>query len=689
MVEDDILAEEDVAVLDKPSDLIILKRLQLQLAQADNEKLRLQLSQGSSTSEPPFCLSDALKFVPLFPEEDSDGFFISFERAAALYEWPEDKCVLLAHNSFRGKAQDVFRSLDSTITNDYHVVKKSILHAYQKVPEAYRQQFRSCRKAEGETSHLEERGINSLEETGPSADHYALINPDLAPKNKLHVLPPYPPKQMSVAPVRPPLFRDTRDSHFVRPLVPVRPAGGVPHQNVGRELRPPPYCRYCKNPGHQIHECMKLASKNTSSPHGRVVLHTSVRPDEVELPQIPQVSEKLDLSPCLVTVPSNIPPSFQPFCSSGRVAASCTVNFSSPVTILRDTGSDLSCILKEDVANFECYTGETVLVSGLPGTAQYPLCSVYLTSAFVTRQVTLAIVDTLPVPKVSILIGHDLAPNPIVVDVPSIVNNTSKVEKQYPNLFPNCAVTRSQSKRLAEAPSEETNDPTDDLFLGELFNDAIPAPLPTETHSNALPTTREALIQQQSRDPELQKFFNNLTEEGETTLRTALKVAHSHLGQAQERMKLNYDKRYKVQIRTFKTGDSVLALLPLPNHPLQSKFYGPYTVLERAGDLNYVIATPDRRKKIRTKLANSQILADLSHKVMHLPPSQAGDITFLLQEFQDVCGDVPQLCPLLHHDVDVQGAKPIRQTPYRLGPEKRELLQEEVGRADWCPSLPG
>ncbi|KAK4326799.1 hypothetical protein Pmani_002703 [Petrolisthes manimaculis] len=202
----------------------------------------------------------------------------------------------------------------------------------------------------------------------------------------------------------------------------------------------------------------------------------------------------------------------------------------------------------------------------------------------------------------------------------------------------------------------------------------------------------------------------------ETTLRTGLKVAHSHLDQAQERMKLNYDKRHKVQIRTFKTGDSVLALLPLPNHPLQSKFYGPYTVLERAADLNYVIATPDRRKKIRkvhvnllklykpretlpndnvapvtlisaqvsdkthdddsspfvgTKLANSQILADLSHKVMHLPPPQASDITSLLQEFQDVCGDVPQLCPLLQHDVDVQGARPIRQTPYRLGPEKR------------------
>ncbi|KAK4321770.1 hypothetical protein Pmani_007399 [Petrolisthes manimaculis] len=289
MVEDEILAEEDVAALDKPSDLIILKRLQLQLAHADNEKLRLQLSQGSSTSEPPFRLSDALKFVPLFPEEDPDGFFMSFERAAALHDWPEDKWVLLAHDSFRWKAQDVFRSLDSTLTNDYYVVKKSILHAYQKVPEAYRQQFRSCRKAEGETyveffrrkqilcrkwvdselvtnnfddllqllvledvkscipikirSHLEERGINSLAEAGPSADHYALINPDLAPKNKSHVSPPYPPKQMNVAPVRPPIFRDTRDSHFIRPMLPVRPAGGLPYQNVGRELRPPPYCR--------------------------------------------------------------------------------------------------------------------------------------------------------------------------------------------------------------------------------------------------------------------------------------------------------------------------------------------------------------------------------------------------------------------------------------------------------------
>ncbi|KAK3880561.1 hypothetical protein Pcinc_014957 [Petrolisthes cinctipes] len=190
-------------------------------------------------------------------------------------------------------------------------------------------------------------------------------------------------------------------------------------------------------------------------------------------------------------------------------------------------------------------------------------------------------------------------------------------------------------------------------------------------------------------------------------------------------MKHNYDKHHKVQVRTFKTGDSVLALLPLPDQPLQSKFYGPYKVLERAGDLNYIIATPDRRKKIRkvhinllkryqprvtlphdtvapvtlisaqvnekvqddesspfigTKLANSLILADLSHKVMHLPPLQAGDITSLLQEFRNVCGDIPRLCPLLQHDVDVQGARPIRQTPYRLGPEKREFLQEEVKR---------
>ena len=60
-------------------------------------------------------------------------------------------------------------------------------------------------------------------------------------------------------------------------------------------------------------------------------------------------------------------------------------------------------------------------------------------------------------------------------------------------------------------------------------------------------------------------------------------------------MKRNYDKNTKE--RSFKSGDKVLALLPIPGRPLQARYFGPFTVEEKASDLNYIINTPDRRKQ--------------------------------------------------------------------------------------------
>ena len=49
--------------------------------------------------------------------------------------------------------------------------------------------------------------------------------------------------------------------------------------------------------------------------------------------------------------------------------------------------------------------------------------------------------------------------------------------------------------------------------------------------------------------------------------------------------------------RSFQPGDRVLALLPMPQNPLQAKYYGPYTVDRKINDLNYIINTPGRRKQ--------------------------------------------------------------------------------------------
>ena len=77
-------------------------------------------------------------------------------------------------------------------------------------------------------------------------------------------------------------------------------------------------------------------------------------------------------------------------------------------------------------------------------------------------------------------------------------------------------------------------------------------------------------------------------------LLTACEAAKSNKS-AQGKMKQNYDKNTKE--RSFKSGDKVLALLPIPGRPLQARYFGPYTLEKKASDLNYIITTPDRRKQ--------------------------------------------------------------------------------------------
>lgn len=58
-----------------------------------------------------------------------------------------------------------------------------------------------------------------------------------------------------------------------------------------------------------------------------------------------------------------------------------------------------------------------------------------------------------------------------------------------------------------------------------------------------------------------------------------------------------YDR--KARTREFDTGDLVLVLLPVSGKPFQAKYQGPYKVVRQLGPVDYVIATPDKRKSER------------------------------------------------------------------------------------------
>ena len=62
-------------------------------------------------------------------------------------------------------------------------------------------------------------------------------------------------------------------------------------------------------------------------------------------------------------------------------------------------------------------------------------------------------------------------------------------------------------------------------------------------------------------------------------------------------MKTWYDK--KAKHRTFHEGDLVLVLLPLPGDALKAQYHGPCVIDRKIDDLNYIVRTPNRRKKKR------------------------------------------------------------------------------------------
>ncbi len=202
-------------------------------------------------------------------------------------------------------------------------------------------------------------------------------------------------------------------------------------------------------------------------------------------------------------------------------------------------------------------------------------------------------------------------------------------------------------------------------------------------------------------------------------LRKVCERAKINLVESQADMKEYYDR--KCVARSFQPGESILLLLAVPGSALKPKFSGPYTVMKKLSDTNYLIRTPDRRRKSRLvhvnmiksyvkdesvtvkssatvaflpvadedvfeqefsvpsgQLSNSIILNDLDVHLSHLTPNQRKDIVALMEDSHSLFCDIPSQTTVLQHDIDVGDAQPIKQHPYRLNPKKRELMKAEV-----------
>lgn len=80
-------------------------------------------------------------------------------------------------------------------------------------------------------------------------------------------------------------------------------------------------------------------------------------------------------------------------------------------------------------------------------------------------------------------------------------------------------------------------------------------------------------------------------------LRRACEMATGNLEAVQARMKGLFDRWAKG--RKFQPGDKVLVLLQIPGSSLQARYCRAYLVQKKVGDGDYLVATPDRRRRSR------------------------------------------------------------------------------------------
>ena len=96
------------------------------------------------------------------------------------------------------------------------------------------------------------------------------------------------------------------------------------------------------------------------------------------------------------------------------------------------------------------------------------------------------------------------------------------------------------------------------------------------TVRGSLKLIKEKFLSQEDTPLNLLRYISDFR----SKLLTVCEAAKSKLKSAQGKMKQNYAKNTKE--RSFKSGDKVLALLPIPGRPLQARTFGPYTVQKKA-----------------------------------------------------------------------------------------------------------
>ena len=333
---------------------------------------------------------------------------------------------------------------------------------------------------------------------------------------------------------------------------------------------------------------------------------------------------------------------YKPFISEGVVSLVGDENSSKKVKILRDTGATQSLMLDSVLPLTEnSFTGANVLISGVEmGVLEVPLHEVNIKSSLINGNIVIGMRPSLPVEGISLILGNDLAGEKVMVD-PRVVEkprdnekirlsgtflenidgrfeerNKEKVDKalmrnESRNVKENIPEKQESESKSVISRQNLIEEQSNDKELVDLFKIAL-TPVEAEKVSVGYLIKENILMRKWSshfvtigpllllkekwldEDPEKISVLKYVATFKDRLFRAG-QMAKRNLQESQSKMKVWYDR--KAKSRCFEPGDRVLVLFPVVGNPLQAKYSGPYKVVKKISDTNYLVKTPDRRKE--------------------------------------------------------------------------------------------
>ncbi|XP_039504978.1 uncharacterized protein LOC120460978 [Pimephales promelas] len=399
-------------------------KLEVEREKTRNEQTNVELQRGrlgmmrqsglnSSTDDlqgaQVFDTAGNLRLMPKFNERDPDIFFILFERIAEAKGWPSEERTMLLQCVLTGRAQEVFSALSLSDCSDYDIVKAAVLKAYELVPEAYRQKFRTLCKGEKEAHVVFARELTTAFNRWCMASEVTtfeeLSNLIVLEQFKNSVparIATYINEQKAETTAKAAELADdyilTHKSSFEFRKRDDSFEDRLDHMPRDSSL----ICNYCRGKGHWKNECPVLKSKSKG---GKGLC---VKPAGFVAPLLNSVSLSSEGSPRAVNQLKD--GDYAPFISYGHVSL-VGKETNVPVTILRDTGASESFIL-QDVLPFSSVsdTETSVLIRGIGlNILSVPLHKIRLSSELVNGEVVVGVRPSLPVEGVDIILGNNLA----------------------------------------------------------------------------------------------------------------------------------------------------------------------------------------------------------------------------------------------------------------------------------------